>query len=100
MQHTIDAYNELTEILIEEEYDKLIESGVDEKKAKSMSEKSSIEDARYVFSNATETKIVMTMNARELLHFFEARCCQRAQWEIREMATLMLVEAKKVNSLD
>ncbi len=96
MKHTIDAYNELTEILIQEEYDRLIESGVDEKKAKSMSEKSSIEDARYVFSNATETKIVMTMNARELLHFFEARCCQRAQWEIREMATLMLVEAKKV----
>lgn len=48
------------------------------------------EDARYILPNATETKIIMTMNARELRHFFELRCCQRAQWEIREMATEML----------
>jgi thymidylate synthase (FAD) len=32
----------------------------------------------------------MTMNARELLHFFRVRCCNRAQWEIREMAVRML----------
>ena len=44
------------------------------------------EDARYILPNATETKIVMSMNARELLHFFALRCCQRAQWEIREMS--------------
>ena len=48
------------------------------------------EDARYLLPNATETKIVMTMNARELLHFFELRCCHRAQWEIRAMAVEML----------
>ena len=41
------------------------------------------EDARYILPNATETKIIMTMNARELLHFFALRCCERAQWEIR-----------------
>lgn len=59
-------------------------------------EKEAIEDARYVFPNACETKIVITMNARSLLHFFNVRCCNRAQWEIREMANKMLEEVKKV----
>ena len=40
------------------------------------------------------TKIVITMNVRELLHFFSLRCCNRAQWEIREMAHRMLELAK------
>ena len=57
------------------------------------------EDARYVLANATETKVVATFNARSLLHFFELRCCNRAQWEIREMANLMLAEAKKAAPL-
>ena len=48
------------------------------------------EDARFVLPNAAETKIVVTMNVRELLHFFELRCCNRAQWEIRELACKML----------
>ncbi len=48
------------------------------------------EDARYLLPNATETKIVVTMNVRELLHFFELRGCNRAQWEIRELAHRML----------
>lgn len=48
------------------------------------------EDARFVLPNASETKIVVTMNVRELLHFFELRCCKRAQWEIRELACKML----------
>jgi thymidylate synthase (FAD) len=48
------------------------------------------EDARYLLPNAMETKIVVTMNVRELLHFFELRCCRRAQWEIREVALRML----------
>lgn len=48
------------------------------------------EDARYVLPNAAETKIVVTMNVRELLHFFGLRCCNRAQWEIRELAHRML----------
>ena len=47
------------------------------------------EDARYLLPNACETKIVITMNVRELLHFFELRCCNRAQWEIRELAEKM-----------
>ncbi len=59
-------------------YRELIEAGV------------AAEDARYVLPNAMETKIVVSMNVRELLHFFEVRCCKRAQWEIRELALRML----------
>lgn len=66
------------------------------KKEYNIIEKQAIEDARYVFPNACETKIVATMNVRTLLHFFNVRCCERAQWEIREMATEMLKECKKV----
>jgi thymidylate synthase (FAD) len=53
------------------------------------------EDARYLLPNAVCTKIIVTMNARELIHFFRLRCCERAQWEIRAMATRMLGLAKK-----
>ncbi len=59
-------------------YDKLVKLGIP------------AEDARYLLPNACETKIVVTMNIRELLHFFSLRCCNRAQWEIREMACRML----------
>lgn len=48
------------------------------------------EDARYLLPNGCTTNITVTMNARELLHFFSLRCCNRAQWEIREMADRML----------
>lgn len=54
------------------------------------------QDARFVLPNAAETKIMLTMNARELLHFFRQRCCNRAQWEIRQMAVEMLKLAKNV----
>jgi len=47
------------------------------------------EDARFVLPNAAETKIVVTMNARELRHFFSLRCCRRAQWEINRLAWAM-----------
>jgi len=53
------------------------------------------EDARFVLPNAAETKLVMTMNARELHHFFHLRCCRRAQWEIRAMAKEMLRLARQ-----
>jgi thymidylate synthase (FAD) len=54
------------------------------------SDESGYEDARFVLPNAAETKLIVTMNARELMHFFALRCCNRAQWEIREMAWQML----------
>ena len=56
---------------------------------------SSNEDARFVLPNACETRLIVTMNARELMHFFELRCCQRAQWEIRGLADEMLRLAKQ-----
>jgi len=89
------TYNEIVDILFQKHYDEMVSGGMDDKKAKSAAEKKAIEDARYVFPNACETKIVLTMNARTLLHFFNKRCCERAQWEIRDMADLMLAEAKK-----
>ncbi len=54
------------------------------------------EDARYLQPQSLQTKIVVTFNARALLHFLELRCCRRAQWEIQIMANLMLKEVKKV----
>ena len=64
-------------------YDELIEAGI----AK--------EDARMVLPNAAATSMVVTMNARELLHFFALRCCTRAQWEIRNVANEMVKLVKK-----
>lgn len=52
------------------------------------------EDARFVLPQAAETKIVITMNCRALLHFFHLRCCLRAQWEIRALAEAMLALCK------
>jgi len=54
------------------------------------------EDARYCQPQSIQVKIVMSMNARELLHFFSLRTCTRAQWEVQEVARLMLNEVKKV----
>ena len=69
---------------LHEAYAALVEAGVP------------AEDARYLLPNATETKLLITMNARELLHFFAVRCCERAQWEIRAMAVEMLRLVKPV----
>lgn len=54
------------------------------------------EDARFVLPNATDTKIICTFNVRSLYNFFEHRCCNRAQWEIRELAWKMLELCKEV----
>ncbi len=58
--------------------------------------KKAIEDARFVLPNGCTTKMMVTMNARSLLNFFRLRCCSRAQWEIRELATQMLGLVKEV----
>ena len=71
------VFDEAIEAVIEG-YQKLLDMGIP------------AEDARYLLPNAAETKIVITMNIRELLHFFSLRCCNRAQWEIRELAHKML----------
>lgn len=69
------------------EYERLLADGVHE------------EDARYVLPQGVASRLVVTMNARELRHFFELRCCLRAQFEIRALAWLMLAKAKAVAPL-
>ena len=54
------------------------------------------QDARFVLPGAAATRLLVTMNARELMHFFELRCCNRAQWEIRSLADEMLRQVKRV----
>ena len=49
-----------------------------------------IEDARFVLPEGTMTSLFVTMNARELRHFFKLRLSKHAQWEIRELAKSML----------
>lgn len=88
MKNDQEAYDQLADILKE----KHIKEGMEPLAA----EKKAIEDARYVFPNACETKVIFTMNARSLMNFFKHRCCNRAQWEIRNLADKMLKEVKKV----
>ena len=73
--------------IIRQTYSELVDLGIPQ------------EDARYVLANAAETKIVVTMNARSLLNFFELRCCTRAQWEIRALANVMLRQVQQVAPL-
>lgn len=72
MQYVADTYN------------KLLDMGI------------AAEDARFVLPEATITNMIVTMNARELRHFFALRCCTRAQWEIRCVANEMLRICKDV----
>ena len=96
MEDDVKAYNELADILYEKHYADMIESGMEEKAAKNAAEKKAIEDARYVLPNACETKMIATLNARSLINFFHHRCCERAQWEIRDLACRMLMLVKDV----
>lgn len=86
--------NELTEA-----YDFLQFLKEHKKNAYRIYEKKAIENARYVLVSASETKLVETMNTRELLHFFTLRCCDRAQEEIRELANEMLRVVKEVSPI-
>lgn len=84
------AYNELAEILEKKHYQTFLDEGKSEKDARFHAQKKAIEDARFVLPNACKTNMIVTMNARSLHNFFRLRCCQRAQWEIRALATEML----------
>ena len=96
MQDDQRVYDELVEILFKKHYQSLLDQGKEAEKAKSIAEKQAIEDARYVLPNACETKIMATFNARSLYNIFQHRCCNRAQWEIRELATRMLRLVREV----
>lgn len=77
-----DVADAIVETMIEYYYE-LVKRGVPQ------------EDARFVLPQGVSTKLMMTMNARELRHFFSLRCCNRAQWEIREMADEMLRQCRE-----
>lgn len=96
MEEDQKHYENLTALLKEKHKRELLAQGEDEKSANRKAEKKAIEDARFVLPNACATKMICTMNARSLLNFFSHRCCNRAQWEIRELATQMLKEVKAV----
>lgn len=85
-----EAYLSIAASLQKMHQAELMAQGMDEKEAARKAEKQANEDARFVLPNACETKLVVTMNARSLNHFFQLRCCNRAQWEIRLLAEEML----------
>ncbi|MDL2252806.1 FAD-dependent thymidylate synthase [Ruminococcaceae bacterium OttesenSCG-928-I18] len=83
-------YEQLTEILKKEHEEAYLKEGLAQKEATSKAEKKAIEDARFLLPNGCSTKMIFTMNARSLNHFFILRCCNRAQWEIHALADEML----------
>ena len=74
-------------VLIQESYTRLLTLMAED----NISGEAANQDARFALPQAAETKIIVTMNCRELLHFFQHRCCTRAQWEIRTLANKMLL---------
>ncbi len=96
MNDSFESYNKIADMLESKYYEENLAMGMSNKQAKSIAEKKAIEDARFVLPNACETKMVMTMNARSLYNFFRLRCCNRAQWEIRALATEMYKLCYKV----
>lgn len=91
MNEDARRYLDLVQKLEDGHTARLMAEGLPEKQARAKASKQANEDARFVLPNACTTKILMTMNARSLMNFFHHRCCNRAQWEIRELAERMLV---------
>lgn len=114
-QQSMEAYNDLFLILMLKQMnlsDHIIEHmTTDEristvmmlqdsnKKEYNAFEKIAIEDARYAHLQSISTRVIMTMNVRELMHFFNTRCCTRAQWEVRDLASEMLIKCQEVAPL-
>ncbi|MDD3429600.1 MAG: FAD-dependent thymidylate synthase [Oscillospiraceae bacterium] len=90
MQQEAEHYRKIANVLKQAHIKNFMQQGKDEKTATRLAEKKAIEDARFVLPNACDTKMIVTMNARSLNNFFRHRCCNRAQWEIRQLADEML----------
>jgi len=105
VRHRIASYSQQSQRYVEAEVDYVVppsirRAGLEERYVEAMDaawqayhhlkQKVPIEDARYVLPNAAGTALMVTMNARSLLNFFELRCCLHAQWEIRALAWKML----------
>ncbi|MFA5093233.1 MAG: FAD-dependent thymidylate synthase [Candidatus Omnitrophota bacterium] len=93
IERNVEAKNEFEKLMIsiQQSYTKLLELLGEDK----VTGEAANQDARFTLPQAAETKIVVTMNCRELLHFFQHRCCSRAQWEIRQLANIMLKICQK-----
>ena len=96
MDYIHNMYLKVAEVLKQKHFEDLIDAGEDEKSAVSKAQKMAIEDARFLLPNACNTKLILTMNVRSLKNFFNLRCCNRAQWEIRSLACQMLKLVKEV----
>ncbi|KAA0002892.1 MAG: FAD-dependent thymidylate synthase [Thermoplasmata archaeon] len=111
VRHRIASYSQQSQRYVEQEMNYVVPPSVRKAKAEEkyhaimkkiwelygeLKKEIPTEDARYVLPNASCTKIIVTMNARSLLNFFELRCCLHAQWEIRRLAWRMLGMVKKV----
>ncbi len=96
MEEDARHYESLRAKLMARHLETNLAAGMNEADAKRAAEKKANEDARFVLPNACDTRIIMTMNVRSLHNFFRLRCCNRAQWEIRELAIAMLKEVREV----
>ncbi|MBQ4100653.1 MAG: FAD-dependent thymidylate synthase, partial [Oscillospiraceae bacterium] len=90
MQYAEEKYEKLSAILKEKHKAEFMKNGKSEEESSRLAEKKAIEDARFVLPNACDTKMIVTLNARSLMNFFRLRCCNRAQWEIKNLADEML----------
>ncbi len=90
MEMAGENYLKVTALLKETHLNRLLAEGMEEKAAKRAAEKLALEDARFILPNSCTTKMIVTMNVRSLNNFFDHRCCNRAQWEIKELADRML----------
>jgi len=90
MNSARNSYSELVGHLVALYIEEYLKEGKNDDEAFRLARRKAGEDARFVLPNACETKLVVTMNARSLNNFFQQRCCNRAQWEIRDLATKML----------
>lgn len=93
INHIKQAYIEIRDDLFQQNLNTFLkENNLDsvDGKTANMLMKKACEDARYILPNACTTKIICTFNVRSLWNFFKLRLCNRAQWEIREVAEEML----------
>ena len=95
MEEDAEHYEHLREVLTEAHTERLIAEGHSPEEAGKAAQKMAGEDARFVLPGACDTRMIVTMNTRSLRHFFRLRCCERAQWEIRDLAWQMLALVKQ-----
>ena len=110
VRHRIASYSQQSQRYVEQEREYIVPPSIEKNFRKEyeemmkkiwdfydmLKETVPVEDARYVLPNASATRIVVSMNARSLLNFFELRCCLHAQWEIRKLAWKMLKLVREV----